>query len=119
MRVLQESADPRAVAAVEYFIYAMTKYAGAYAAVLGGLDEFVFTAGIGEHSVPVPAAVRQACMARREARPGGEHLRQTAHFRRGQRRVGLGHDRPAYAGDRSPLSRILKDTAHGIQLQVA
>jgi len=35
----------------------MTKYAGAYAAVLGGLDAFVFTAGIGEHSVPVRAAL--------------------------------------------------------------
>ena len=57
MRVLQESADPRAVAAVEYFVYAMTKYAGAYAAVLGGLDAFVFTAGIGEHSAPVRAAL--------------------------------------------------------------
>ena len=57
MRVLQESRDPRAVAAMEYFVYAMTKYAGAYAAVLGGLDAFVFTAGIGEHSVPVRAAL--------------------------------------------------------------
>ncbi len=57
MRVLQESTDPRAVAAVEYFVYAMTKYAGAYAAVLGGLDAFVFTAGIGEHSAPVRAAL--------------------------------------------------------------
>jgi acetate kinase len=57
MRVLQESADPRAVAAVEYFVYAMTKYAGAYASVLGGLDAFVFTAGIGENSVPLRAAL--------------------------------------------------------------
>ena len=57
MRVLQESRDPRAVAAVEYFVYAMTKYTGAYAAVLGGLDAFVFTAGIGEHSAPVRAAL--------------------------------------------------------------
>jgi acetate kinase len=57
MRVLQESTDPRAVAAMEYFVYAITKYAGAYAAVLGGLDAFVFTAGIGEHSVPVRAAL--------------------------------------------------------------
>jgi len=56
-RVLQDSADPRAVAAVEYFVYAMAKYAGAYAAVLGGLDAFVFTAGIGEHSAPVRAAL--------------------------------------------------------------
>jgi acetate kinase len=57
MRVLQESSDPSAVAAVEYFVYAMMKYAGAYAAVLGGLDAFVFTAGIGEHSAPVRAAL--------------------------------------------------------------
>ncbi|MGA2895732.1 MAG: acetate/propionate family kinase [Xanthobacteraceae bacterium] len=57
MRVLQASSDRRAVAAVEYFVYAMTKYAGAYAAVLGGLDAFVFTAGIGEHSAPVRAAL--------------------------------------------------------------
>ena len=57
MRVLQESKDPRAIAAVEHFVYAMAKYAGAYAAVLGGLDAFVFTAGIGEHSAPVRAAL--------------------------------------------------------------
>ena len=57
MKVLQVSKDPRAVAAVEYFVYAMTKYAGAYTAVLGGLDAFVFTAGIGEHSAPVRAAL--------------------------------------------------------------
>ncbi len=57
MRVLQESTDPRAVAAVECFVYAMTKYTGAYATVLGGLDAFVFTAGIGENSVPLRAAL--------------------------------------------------------------
>jgi acetate kinase len=57
MRVLQQSKDPRAVAAIEHFVYAMTKYAGAYAAVLGGLDAFVFTAGIGENSPLVRAAL--------------------------------------------------------------
>ena len=57
MRLLQGSTDPRAVVAVEHFVYAMTKYVGAYAAVLGGVDAFVFTAGIGEHSVPVRAAL--------------------------------------------------------------
>ena len=57
MRVLQESMDARAVAAVEHLVYAMTKYTGAYAAVLGGLDAFVFTAGIGENSAPVRAAL--------------------------------------------------------------
>jgi acetate kinase len=57
MRVLQESKEPLAVVAVEYFVYAMMKYVGAYAAVLGGLDAFVFTAGIGENSAPVRAAL--------------------------------------------------------------
>ena len=36
---------------------ASTGVAGAYTAVLGGLDAFVFTAGIGEHSAPVRAAL--------------------------------------------------------------
>jgi acetate kinase len=57
MKVLQESADLRAVGAVDAFIYAMTKYVGAYAAVLGGLDALVFTAGIGENSPLVRAAL--------------------------------------------------------------
>jgi acetate kinase len=33
------------------------KYIGAYASVLGGLDAIVFTAGIGENSAQVRAAV--------------------------------------------------------------
>src|SRR5262249_11698299 len=50
MRELEGSKDSRAAAAIDYFVYAMTKFAGAYTAVLGGLDAFVFTAGIGEHA---------------------------------------------------------------------
>ncbi|MEO5734853.1 MAG: acetate/propionate family kinase [Rubrivivax sp.] len=57
MRVLQESADPRAAAAIEHFVYAMTKTIGAYSAVLGGLDALVFTGGIGENSAPLRAAL--------------------------------------------------------------
>ena len=57
MRELQENNDPRAVKAVQHFVYAMTKYAGAYAAILDGLDALVFTAGIGEHSASVRAAL--------------------------------------------------------------
>ena len=57
MRLLQDSVDPRAVAAVEYFVYAMTKYVGAYVAVLGGLDALVFTGGVGENSARVRAAL--------------------------------------------------------------
>jgi len=57
MRVLQDSPDPRAAAAIDYFAYAMAKYVGAYVGVLGGLDALVFTAGIGENSPPVRAAL--------------------------------------------------------------
>ncbi len=57
MRVLQASKDPAAIAAIECFVYAMTKFAGAYTSVLGGLDAFVFTAGIGENSAPVRAGL--------------------------------------------------------------
>jgi acetate kinase len=57
MRELQVSKDPRAIAAVDNFVYAMTKYVGAYVSVLGGLDALVFTAGIGEHSSQVRAAL--------------------------------------------------------------
>ncbi len=57
MRVLQDSPEPNAARAVTHFVYAMTKYVGAYAAVLGGLDALVFTAGIGERSPPVRSAL--------------------------------------------------------------
>ena len=57
MRVLQDSVEPDAVMAVAQLAYAMTKYVGAYAAVLGGLDALVFTGGIGEHSHQVRAAL--------------------------------------------------------------
>jgi acetate kinase len=57
MRVLQDSAEPDAIVAVRQFVYAMTKYVGAYATVLGGLDALVFTGGIGEHSHQVRAAL--------------------------------------------------------------
>lgn len=57
MRVLEASPDPRATAAIAQFVYAIAKYAGAYAVALGGLDALVFTAGIGENSAPLRAAV--------------------------------------------------------------
>ncbi len=57
MGVLQESKEPAAIAAVAHFVYAMAKYTGAYTSVLGGLDAFVFTAGIGENSTVVRAAL--------------------------------------------------------------
>ncbi len=57
MRELENSNDPGAKLAVEYFVYSIVKYIGAYTSVLGGLDAIVFTAGIGENSPQVRAAV--------------------------------------------------------------
>ena len=47
MRVLRAGKAPAAAAAIDYLVYHLVKFAGAYRAVLGELDAFVFTAGIG------------------------------------------------------------------------
>jgi len=60
MRDLLASNAPEARLAVDYFIYRATKEIGALAAVLGGIDGFVFTAGIGENS---PEIRRRICEA--------------------------------------------------------
>src|SRR6516162_324998 len=57
MRELQDSSDPRAVLATEYFVYRVGLNAGLLAAALGGVDGFVFTAGIGENSPKIRAAI--------------------------------------------------------------
>jgi acetate kinase len=59
MRELESSADPAAALAVEYFVYRVGLNAGMLAAALGGLDAFVFTAGIGENSVTIRARIAE------------------------------------------------------------
>jgi len=49
MRALIESRDPHAQEAVELFAFRIARETGALAMTLGGLDGFVFTAGIGEN----------------------------------------------------------------------
>ncbi len=49
--------DPQATLAFELFCYRIRKYVGAYFAALGGAHVLLFTAGIGEHSAAVRAAV--------------------------------------------------------------
>jgi acetate kinase len=50
MRTLQESDDPAARAAIDLYVYRISRELGSLAAALGGLDAIVFTAGIGENS---------------------------------------------------------------------
>ena len=49
----KEANDPRAADAIALFCYLARKSVGALAAVLGGLDTLIFTAGIGEHAAPI------------------------------------------------------------------
>ena len=60
MRVLLDSAEPSARLAVDYFVYEVAKHIGALAAVLGGVDALVFTAGIGEHSAEIRRRIVEA-----------------------------------------------------------
>ncbi len=49
--------DERCKLALDLYAYRLKKYVGAYAAAMGGLDVLVFTAGIGENSPEIRAAV--------------------------------------------------------------
>ncbi|MDX0407555.1 acetate/propionate family kinase [Sinorhizobium medicae] len=59
MRELSASEDPRASFAIDHFVHRCSLHAGMLAAALGGLDAFVFTAGIGENSATVRARIAE------------------------------------------------------------
>ena len=56
---LLASADPRAKLALDYFTYRIALLTGMLAAAMGGIDGFVFTAGIGENAPSIREAVAQ------------------------------------------------------------
>jgi acetate kinase len=60
MRDLVGSSEPAARLAVDYFVYRAAKEIGALAAVLGGIDGLVFTAGIGENSAEIRSRICEA-----------------------------------------------------------
>jgi acetate kinase len=57
MRDLLESDRPEAAFAIDHFVHRCALNAGMLAAALGGVDAFVFTAGIGERSAPIRARI--------------------------------------------------------------
>ena len=59
MRELEASDSPAAALAIDYFVYRIGLSAGMLAAALGGLDAFVFTAGIGENSPMIRGRVAE------------------------------------------------------------
>ncbi len=63
LRFVEEAAekgDARSKLAIDMFVNQIVKYAGAFAAELGGLDNLVFTGGIGENSASVRRRVCEA-----------------------------------------------------------
>jgi acetate kinase len=79
MRVLLASEAPRARLAIDHFVYRINRELGALAAVLGGLDALVFTAGIGENSTQIRQLVCE------QARWLGIDLDRTANDQGGAR----------------------------------
>jgi acetate kinase len=59
MRELERSNAPGAALAIEHFVYRIALNAGMLTAALGGLDAFVFTAGIGENSPTIRARIAE------------------------------------------------------------
>lgn len=57
VRDLLASSDPAAKEALDLFVYRVVRETGSLAAAAGGMDVLVFTAGIGEHSPEIRAAV--------------------------------------------------------------
>ncbi len=57
MRVLLASTDKRARDAIELFVFRIARETAALAASMGGIDGFIFTAGIGEHAAEIRAMV--------------------------------------------------------------
>lgn len=98
IRVLLRSDAPLAKMAVEYFVYHTARTAGALAVSMGGIDGFVFTAGIGEHSVPVRARVLE------RLRWLGFDLDEAANAK--------GHGRITGAASRIPAFVIATDEEH-------
>lgn len=57
VRDLLASEEPRAAFAIDHFVHRCALSAGALAAALGGIDAFVFTAGIGENAPELRARI--------------------------------------------------------------
>ena len=63
-RDLLENCKPenkeKAQVALDVFVHSVKKYIGAYAAIMGGIDVLVFTAGVGENTVYIREAVTES-----------------------------------------------------------
>lgn len=89
MRRLAASSDPAARLAIDYFVHQAAKQIGALAAVLGGLDALVFTAGIGEHAADVRRRICDATAWLGVALDGDANLAHATRISSGESRVSV------------------------------
>jgi acetate kinase len=110
MRVLLASEAPRARLAIDHFVYRISRELGALAAVLGGLDALVFTAGIGENSARIRQLVCEKAHGWASTSTGSQRTGRPAHQQRRQQGLGVGgadqrgtDDRPPHAQAAGPV----------------
>ena len=73
-----DAGNVRARLAIDVFAYSVKKYIGAYAAVMGGVDAIVFTAGVGENNPALRSQIVEGL-----AYMGVAPLNETENARRG------------------------------------
>ena len=109
--ILLGSSEPGARLAVDYFVYRAAKEIGALAAVLGGIDGLVFTAGIGENSAEIRKRICEASAWLGIELDDAANDRQGPRISRsGSRGVGLG-DPDERRTDHRPSHRCVAGTA--------
>ena len=114
VRELEESPDPKAAFALDYFVYRVGLFAGMLAAALQGLDGFVFTAGIRrEFGDDAFSHRRETGLARCHARCGRQSRTEAADFTQGQPRCRLRHTDKRRAHDRTAHARAAVGHARG------
>jgi acetate kinase len=112
VRDLIESSDPRAKRALDHFVYRIALYAGMLASAMGGIDGFIFTAGIGENA----PAIRES-VARRLAWLGIE-LDAEANKKGGPGISREGSRVPCYVIPTDEELMIARHTLHVLRTQV-
>jgi acetate kinase len=113
VRDLLVSADPRAKRALDHFVYRIALAAGMLASAMGGIDGFVFTAGIGENAPQIREAV-----AKRLAWLGLE-LDPEANVKGGPRISGDGSRVACYVIPTDEELMIARHTLHVLRTQAA
>jgi acetate kinase len=90
MRTLLASDQPSAKEAIDLYVRRIVRETGALAAVLGGIDGYVFTAGVGEHAATIRTLVCKALEW------FGFSLDEAANARGGARRISAAASKPVW-----------------------